>query len=1050
MNVPISELLTAGLTEEQRQAVILAACRRLRISAGAGSGKTEVLTRRIAALLEQGIRADEIVAITYTTKAAAEMKARLVEKRRLSPAKLRDMEVSTFHSFLSRFLRQDPFGAGIDRSDAVIAENNRKLIADELVEKFAAIFGERIIDGPEALGAAAAMKLIEEFPAALSKVRRYLLKPAEFYNLARHKFETRPAGVTELEKRCLEWIYRFYSCYLEELDRRGLLDFDEILIRGRNLVRDLRQGGVIPQRRVFLIDEFQDNNPDQLEIVDLFCRDRDSHICVVGDEKQSIYRFQGADIETFRKFAADTDVVLRDNFRSYREIIELADSFLEAGVACGGRFVRQTARRGISPRAPAVSCLLSPDEHTDAEVCEQLAAMISAIAGSGMRLRDRRTGADRAAGYGDIAIIVSSIRGLPRAFEDALAARQIPYVMSGGFSFYARSEIDEILAFLRLLIQPNDDYSLTKILTGPLYGLKDSELAALSSAGRCENVALLPHILALKEDELPLHARQFRRLYILLKDRSSRPGLLDLCHTVLEQAGFYEYAASQPSELRRRRMENNLGKFIAIVRNFEQNGVFTSLHDFLLYIERILLADIDEDEAGLGLEEGEALKVMTIHKSKGLEFPVVICPFLQRRTYRATGRIHFDRQHGLIVNDPTLPVAKGASPAFADYSGSDRAAATNEDRRKLYVAFTRAEDLLIVHGRQARSLPPESENEQVEPLYEVCSIIADNPGLGSVLPLTEWPGLLERWLESGREEPQIKSLQPPVASPPAELAKDIRAISAFINRVPAGSLPSGRDQEFFSLQDLKLFRSCPRRYFFVSRHIESFAEKPANPAGVSGTLVHETIRLFHAGGGHNLVDRKAAAQLAVDLLDSLVPFHGEAGKQVAATVKAIVRQYAHSELGARAPWMVEAEVNVKFESPEGAYFIRGFADRVDRDDGEVGIIDFKTRHYTPDAHESYRDQLALYRIAAARGILGESGCLSFARSSIAYLTATKVEIVDIEPDLAGFERYAEETIRAIRNETLWQPAAGEACQECGFAILCHGAVVRPPGDNQQA
>lgn len=1044
------EALIHGLTDEQVQAVVWPETGRLRISAGAGSGKTEVLTRRIVALLEKGVKASELVAITYTTKAAAEMKTRLVEKRKLNPGRLRDMEVATFHSFLSRFLRQDPFGAGLDRSDAVIAENNRQLIIAELIEKFADTFGLRIIEGPEALGASIAMKLINEFPAALSKVRRYLLKPAEFYNLARNLFNQRPEAATQLEKNSLEWLYRFYTCYLEELERRGLLDFDEILIRGRNLVKDLRESGVLPQRRVFLIDEFQDNNPDQLEIVNLFCRDRESHICVVGDEKQSIYRFQGANIETFRNFDSTEDIILKDNFRSYSEIIAMADTFLERGGDSGGMFVRQTARRGSSSRFPAVSCLLTTEEQTDEEICDQLAEMIKNMAGSGIRLHDRHGGGQRALRYGDIAIIVSSIRSLPRAFEDALSARQIPYLMSGGFSFYARSEIDEIMAFLKLLAQPNDDYSVVKILTGPLYGLKDSELAGLSTAGRNERTPLLPHILAQKAELLPEKARQFRELFVLLKERSSKPGLLDLCHTILEQAGFYEYAASQTSELRRRRMENNLAKFLGIVRNFEQNGVFTSLRDFLHYIERILLSDIDEDEAGLGLEEGDAIKVMTIHKSKGLEFPVVFCPFLKRRRYRATSRIYFDREIGLIVNDPSLPAKQGASPALARYVDRDRLAAEQEDRRKLYVAFTRAEDLLILTGREILCQPPEKEGEPPEPLFEVCEIMQNDPRLGRICNLGEWPSLVDSWLESGRETVEPLTLKMPEPPDIGELETDIRAIAAFLNRDLSAAVKSERDQEIFSLQDIGLFRSCPRRYFFTSRHVSSFYDRQNSFSSTLGTLVHETIRIYHANGGHRPASRESAMHQASEILASLVPCYGEGGQQAANLARTIIRQYVFSELGSSEPWMIEAEVNVKFDATDGPFFIRGFADRVDRHDGEIRIIDFKTRKYSPEAHEAYRDQLALYRIAASRGVLGEAGCLNFARSFIAYLAPDELRLVEIEPDLVGFEKAIAETVRAIRSETAWKPAQGLSCQDCGFVVLCHGAVDSQAVVNQQA
>lgn len=1038
----ISQFLIDGLTPEQQSAVIWPATGRLRIAAGAGSGKTEVLTRRIAALLENGIKPGELVAITYTQKAAAEMKARLVEKRRISPGKLRDMEVSTFHAFLSRFLKLDPFGAGLDRSVAVVAENNRQLIMAELIEKFAEIYGAQIISGPEALGANVALKLITEFPQALGKIRRFLLKPAEFYNLARDVFKTRDIGASPLERNCLEWLYRFYTCYLEELEKRGLLDFDEILIRGRNLIKEIRQAGGVPERRVFLIDEFQDNNPDQMEVVNLFCRDRQSHITVVGDEKQSIYRFQGANVETFRNFDSDEDIILKDNFRSYLEIITVADSFLEKGGHCGKMFARQTAHRGSSPRQPAVACLLTPDDSGSREICEQLAEMIKSMAASGMRIPDRKAGGERALRYGDMAIIVSSIKGLPRDFEDALAARQIPYIMSGGFSFYARSEIEEVMAFLKLLAQPNDDHSVVKILTGPLYGLKDSELTVLSNAGRSDRVNLLPHILAQPAENLPQRARHFRELFIQIKERSSKPGLLDLCHTILEQAGFYEFAAAQTSELKRRRMENNLAKFLGIVRNFEQNGIFTSLRDFLSYVERILMSDIDEDEAGLGLEEGEAIKVMTIHKSKGLEFPVVFCPFLKSRQYRANSRIYFDRDYGLMVNDPTQPGRKGASPLLIEHIDQDQLASELEDRRKLYVAFTRAEDILIITGKEEHSRPPDEEKKYCEPVREICEILQASPEIGVIRKLPEWPTLLEQWLQFGQETAAAApaTLQALPADLP-ELENNIRQITAFLNRPLNPAALSSGEHEIFSLQDIALFKACPRRFFFTSRHVSSFNERQQSFSGTVGTLVHETIRIYHENSGHLNVNNGANIRLATEILSSLTPFYAEDGKQALPVARRIVQNYAESELGQSEPWMVEAEVNVKFASTDRPFFLRGFADRVDRLHGMTRIIDFKTRNYSVEAHEQYRNQLALYRIAANRGVLADAGCLDFAMSYIAYLSFDEVRLVEIEPDLQQFEKDIIEVVGAIRNESTWLPKTSELCNDCGFAVLCHGAIV---------
>ena len=742
--------LTDGLTAEQAEAVVFPSKGRLRISAGAGSGKTEVLTRRIDALLKQGIKAEELVAITYTTKAASEMKDRLTEKRKISPSVLRKMEVATFHSFLSRFLKKDPFGAGIDSSVTVIDESTREILMLDLADKFAEQYGEKIITGENALGEDLAAKLIERFPIALSKIRRYLLSPGEFYRKAKQELDQRG---TELEFKTLEWLFQFYTLYMEEIEKKNLLDFDEILIKSKKLIQYMRESSVVPDQRVFLIDEFQDNNPNQLSIVEDFCRDRESQICVVGDEKQSIYRFQGAKVDTFRDFASDHDIILKDNFRSYSEIIDFADSFLQKGGDVGKMFVKQNAKRGESPRFPAISCLLSPEDMDMAQVSHQIVQFIHETVASGMTIPDRKNKNEmRPIRYGDIALILNSVKNLPINFEDAMASFQIPYVISGGFGLYDRSEIEDILSFLKLLIQPDDDYSVVKLLTGPLYGLNDSELAKLSLEGKFDNVRLLPRILAMKEENLPEEAVNFRNLYINIKERANRPGLVNLCHTIIEQAGFYEYSATLESELETKRINNNIAKFLGIVRDFEQNGVFTSLRDFLKHIERTRTADIDEDEAGLGLDEGDAVKIMTIHKSKGLEFPLVILPFLKGRPYRFSEKIVYDDNFGLIVNEKSSATSKEAiSPVLESYKQIDKRESTSEDFRKLYVAFTRAENLLVIIGEEKNSIPPDNPDLPViQPLCHIVDILKDNPKLGEIKSMDKWQDLIYQWLKAGQ------------------------------------------------------------------------------------------------------------------------------------------------------------------------------------------------------------------------------------------------------------------------------------------------------------
>lgn len=1082
----ILNIITEGLTPEQAEAVVYPPKGRLRISAGAGSGKTEVLTRRIEALLKQGIKPEELVAITYTTKAASEMKDRLIEKRKISPSVLRKMEVATFHSFLSRFLKQDPFGAGLDSSFTVINENTREILMLDLADKFAEQYGEKIIKGDNALGADIAAKFIENFPAALSKIRRYLLSPGEFYRKARKELDSRG---TELEFKTLEWLFQFYTLYMEELDKCNLLDFDEILIKSKNQIEYMREMGIFPDRRVFLIDEFQDNNPNQLGIVEEFCRDRESQICVVGDEKQSIYRFQGAKVDTFRDFISDEDIILKDNFRSYSQIIDFADTYLLRGGDVGKMFAKQEANRGDSPRTPVVSCLLSPDSMSDAEASQNIVQFIRDTVASGMTIPDRKNkGEMRPIRYGDIALILNSVKNLPINFEDSMSNMQIPYVISGGFGLYDRSEIEDILSFLKLLIQPEDDYSVIKLLTGPLYGLNDSDLLKLSLSGKFENVRLLPRILSMKEEDLPEEAVNFRNLYVSIKEKANKPGLVNLCHSIIEQAGFYEYSATLDSDLKTKRINNNVSKFLGIVRDFEQNGIFTSLRDFLNHVERTRVADIDEDEAGLGLDEGDAVKIMTIHKSKGLEFPLVILPFLKGRIYRFNEKIIYDDQFGLIVNEKKSDDKKAVlSPTIESYKQIDRKESASEDFRKLYVAFTRAENLLVITGTQKASIPPEDPTKPIlEPICHIVDILKENQNLGEIFDLQNWRELLNKWLQSGKSE----IVDNPVPQRPKAdiqmLDRSIKAIGSFLEeKENTDFIQIDNNKDIFSLQELSLFKICPRKYYFSSVHVGSFEERLEQVQTLVGKLTHESIRLFHENDGHNLTSEKEAIDLIESFLDKLIPCYlksktasamdadvcesqgisennnndivetsnippfvkgevcdsrqGDFKRLLKSKTMTLLNRYIESDLSKTKPWLFEAEVNVKFDGNNltKPFFIRGFVDRVDLEEsGDIRIIDFKTREYSPEAHEGYKRQLALYRIASSRGVIGKMGQLNFANSYIAYLNPKGLDLHEIEPNLNYFEEEAAKIVSELRKEHLWAAKESEHCADCPYSNLC--------------
>ena len=949
------------------------------------------------------------------------MKERLIHRRGLPAQVMRDMQVATFHAFLAARLREDPFGAGLDRGDAVLTESGRQLLLSQLRLRFGETFSEALLTGPEALGPDHAVALLEDFPRLLSKIRRYLLSPAAFYGKARRLLDAAGTPPDSLPRRILEWMQRFLLQYVQELSERHLIDFDDILIRGAELVQQRAQSEDPFQQRVFLIDEFQDNNPEQLGIVERFFADRDGHLTVVGDEKQSIYRFQGADVTAFARFPADQTIELDRNFRSYQEILDLAAGYLAATTTMGAP--PQPAHLGPSPRPEPIACILV-DQPKPCEA-DLVAGTIQSMVRRGLFLKKT----ERPAAYGDIAIIVKSIRYLDPSLEDALLARGIPYVMSGGLGFYDRSEITEVLSFLRLLGNPQDDHALVKILTGPLYGLTDRDLVELRLAGRSAEAPLLSHLLTQPMHALPQGARDFRTCFLHLKQLVGNVHLLDLVHLLLDEAGFLELAASQEHPLKRRRMENNLGKFVGMVRAFEQNGIFTTLRDFLTSMTRTLESGVDEDEAGLGLQEGQAVKILTVHKAKGLEFPIVFLPFTADQSYRRQGILHFTREEGLIFNPPNTR-EEHLSLAAQAYFARDRAAAQEENRRKMYVAMTRAEELLIISGEAHRA------EKEAEPLAVISRLLDETPSLGKTVTPTEFSSMLEHWFAEGETAPPPEPAESPVALTGEDLLSEIQALTTFFHESAAATdTPAPTAEESFAIGDLKLFQECPRRSFFAAHHLPSFAEEKTSLETLAGNIVHRTLRISHEGSDWSAPGSERAEAVR-RILAAILPLHGPEAEACRPRVEGILERYLDHPVSRDPAWLLEAEMNIRLEAPSGPFLLRGFADRVDDLPTGIRIIDYKTHAFCPDRHRAYETQMALYILAATRGILGHRHHLNFPEAHLLYLTGQECRLEAVEPDLPGFEHWAGSVVEAIRHSRFPPAVSGEFCSGCAFGPLC--------------
>ena len=408
------------------------------------------------------------------------------------------------------------------------------------------------------------------------------------------------------------------------------------------------------------------------------------------------------------------------------------------------------------------------------------------------------------------------------------------------------------------------------------------------------------------------------------------------------------------------------------------------------------------------------------------------------------------------------------------------------------MGFTRAENLLVITGTQKASFPPEDPCKPItEPVCHIADILKAHPELGELKLLEEWPELLEEWLKAGKAE----SIDKPVKETPKAdielLEKSIRSIGGFLEeRAKAVSAVEDNNKDIFSLQELATFKLCPRKYYFSSVHVGSFEERLEQVQTLVGKLAHESIRLFHENDGHEIKSEKEALDLIESCLDKLIPCYlksnavsamdaseqlevsesqgdlnnnnndigettnrpplvkedvcvsrlGDFKKVLKFKTMTLLNRYIESDLSKTKPWLFEAEVNVKFDgnAQTKPFFIRGFVDRVDLEDGNnIRIIDFKTREYSPEAHEGYKRQLALYRIAASRGVIGEMGCLNFANTYIAYLNPKGLDLREIEPNLTNFEEEAAKVVADIRKEHLWAAKESDECADCPYSSLCH-------------
>lgn len=567
----MNSLLT-GLNKEQQQAVQHTEGPLL-ILAGAGSGKTKVLTVRIAHLLAQGVNPYEILAITFTNKAAKEMKSRV---EGLVGDVANRIWLSTFHSFCAKFLRFE--------LDNFLGYNSNFTIYDtsdsQAVIK-AALKALNLDDKYYPVGA---------MIGAISDAKNKLLFASDFRKQARDFYQQKVADV--------------YEYYERELRKNNALDFDDLLLVAVKLLQS--NEAVLDKYskrfRYVMIDEYQDTNHAQYLLAKLLA----SHwknIAVVGDADQSIYAWRGADIQNILDFEKDypncTSIKLEQNYRSTKIILDAANAVIENNEGRPKKNLWTDKTEGAK-----IQHFTAQSEHEEAAFIGDTIAKKHDIHG---------------VPYGDMAILYRT-NAQSRVLEEALIKRALPYTMVGGTKFYDRKEIKDVLAYLRVLYNPFDDLSLLRIINVPKRSIGATTVAKLQDYARANGTSLFMtltqlHLVDTIKGKTKEKLEEFGILIFTLVAEMEDKTVLDILESILDRTGYLAQLEESTDPQDQARAEN-IGELLSVAKDFQDTNPTGTVEDFLEQVA--LVNDVDSFE-----QEESKVTLMTLHAAKGLEFSIV-------------------------------------------------------------------------------------------------------------------------------------------------------------------------------------------------------------------------------------------------------------------------------------------------------------------------------------------------------------------------------------------------------------------------------------------
>lgn len=596
----------------------------LLITAGAGSGKTKVLTCRIAHLLELGVAPYRILAITFTNKAAKEMKERVTN---LVGAQADSIWLSTFHSFCAKLLRFEVDGFhGYTRNFTIYDSSDQLVLVKDCLKKLN--LDDKQFMPRSVLGTISSAKNV------LMDAKAFAAKASDFY-------EQKVADV--------------YALYQEKLRENNAVDFDDLLFLAVRLLQEKEDVREKYQSRFqyILVDEYQDTNHAQYALTKILAA-RWRNICVVGDADQSIYAWRGADIRNIIDFTRDypdaASIKLEQNYRSTKTILHAANAVIDNN--------ESRPKKTLWTENPAGNKIIHYQAQTEHDEADYIAGVIY----------NRHEISHEP--YGDMAILFRT-NAQSRVLEEKLMRYAIPYTMVGGTKFYDRKEIKDVLAYLRLLYNPEDSLSLTRIINVPKRNIGATTMEHVAAYAEEQGISLFEALSS--TDEIPVTKRARTSLenfaamiFDLLNDIEGKD-VLSLIETVIKQTGYGDMLDKEAEhDPQGESRKENVGEFLSVAKDYMDSNPDGNLQDFLENVA--LVSDVDDFESS-----ESKVTLMTLHAAKGLEFPVVFLTGLDEGLF----------PHSRTLLDPSQ---------------------VEEERRLAYVGITRAERQLYVTNAITRTM----------------------------------------------------------------------------------------------------------------------------------------------------------------------------------------------------------------------------------------------------------------------------------------------------------------------------------------------------------